>query len=127
MWLGRLPNSVCRMRPFLKLNLLMRPGNVFECKRLPIVAVLFVTCPSRLWTGRLRLWLLCLPNVAVMFTNLFSECVVTRDFQVSGRQDHVPTLRNSKQATSFSVPQPLRRLKPAQAELRLDVGPTCGT
>ena len=40
---GRLPNSVCRMCPFLNLNLLVRPGSIFESRRLPLVAVLFVT------------------------------------------------------------------------------------
>ena len=79
MWHGHLPKSVCRMGrmcPFLKLNLLMRRGSIFECRRLPIVAVLFVTvsdcvlCVCGLWLGRLRLWDLCLPNVAVAF----AEC-----------------------------------------------------
>ena len=58
MWRGCLPNPVCRMCPFLNLNLLVRPGSIFECRRLPIVAVLFVTVS------------LCLPNVAVAF----AEC-----------------------------------------------------
>ena len=83
MWLSRLPDSVCRMCPAVKLNLLMRPGSIFECRGLPIVAVLFVTLSSRLSTVARPF-----ATVASIFAeygrrvceNLFSECVVTRSW-----------------------------------------------
>ena len=82
MWRGRLPNSVCRMCPFLKLNLPMRPGSIFERRRLPIVAVLFMTvsfafvdCGSAVCDCGFyacRRWPSCL---RLCFTNVSSPCI----------------------------------------------------